>query len=132
MNEVPTGHIKFDFGARMIPHPEKAHKGGEDAYFSNEKLLVVCDGVGGWATQGIDPADYSRGLAKNVEKNFFKSKEPENLKDVLILANEQTKVVGSSTCVFAAIDPKEEIVNTCNLGDSSYLWLRKSGDDLIK
>lgn len=33
----------------MIPHPEKAHKGGEDALFVDPKLLVVADGVGGWA-----------------------------------------------------------------------------------
>ncbi len=33
----------------MIPHPEKAHKGGEDAIFTHEKMLVVADGVGGWA-----------------------------------------------------------------------------------
>ena len=33
----------------MIPHPSKAHKGGEDAFFANEKILMVADGVGGWA-----------------------------------------------------------------------------------
>lgn len=33
----------------MIPHPEKAHKGGEDAYFADKLLLAVADGVGGWA-----------------------------------------------------------------------------------
>ncbi len=44
----------------MIPHPQKAHKGGEDALFANEKFLVVADGVGGWATYGIDPGKYSK------------------------------------------------------------------------
>ena len=29
----------------MIPHPEKLHKGGEDAYFTNDQLLSVADGV---------------------------------------------------------------------------------------
>lgn len=33
----------------MIPHPEKVHKGGEDALFADKKILVVADGVGGWA-----------------------------------------------------------------------------------
>jgi len=23
----------FEYGVKMIPHPEKAHKGGEDAYY---------------------------------------------------------------------------------------------------
>ena len=33
----------------MIPHPEKAYKGGEDALFHESKILAVADGVGGWA-----------------------------------------------------------------------------------
>lgn len=55
----------------MIPHPEKAHKGGEDAYFHNSKILTVCDGVGGWANHGVDPGKYSKSLAKHME-NLFK------------------------------------------------------------
>lgn len=39
----------FDFGTHMIPHPEKAHKGGEDACYANKNMIVVADGVGGWA-----------------------------------------------------------------------------------
>ncbi len=42
--------------AYMIPHPDKAYRGGEDAYYSSERLLVVADGVGGWNNQGIDPS----------------------------------------------------------------------------
>jgi protein phosphatase PTC7 len=33
----------------VIPHPAKVEKGGEDALFANDKILVVADGVGGWA-----------------------------------------------------------------------------------
>lgn len=46
----------------MIPHPDKASKGGEDACGTEDKLLVVADGVGGWNSQGIDPSKYSREL----------------------------------------------------------------------
>jgi protein phosphatase PTC7 len=46
----------------MIPHPDKAHRGGEDAFFASNHLLVIADGVGGWSSQGIDPANYSRFL----------------------------------------------------------------------
>ena len=46
----------------MIPHPEKAYKGGEDAMYSNTHLLSVADGVGGWADSGIDPGIYSKNL----------------------------------------------------------------------
>lgn len=33
----------------MIPHPEKVHKGGEDALYVDKQVIVVADGVGGWA-----------------------------------------------------------------------------------
>ena len=57
----------------MIPHPEKVHKGGEDAFFTDSKynsiyskfsILTVADGVGGWASHGIDPGLYSKELCK--------------------------------------------------------------------
>ena len=44
----------------MIPHPEKAYKGGEDAYAVSDQLLVVADGVGGWGNQGVDPGLFSK------------------------------------------------------------------------
>lgn len=34
-------------GVAMIPHPEKAHKGGEDAAFVTPSVIGVADGVGG-------------------------------------------------------------------------------------
>lgn len=46
----------------MIPHPDKVERGGEDAYFAGQSLLVVADGVGGWNAQGVDPSQYSRFL----------------------------------------------------------------------
>ena len=33
----------------MIPHPDKIMRRGEDAQFSNNKILVVADGIGAWA-----------------------------------------------------------------------------------
>ena len=40
---------RFIHGSHMIPHPEKVHKGGEDAMFVSNNVIVVADGVGGWA-----------------------------------------------------------------------------------
>lgn len=39
---------KFKYGTSLLPHPEKAHKGGEDALYAEENVLLVADGVGGW------------------------------------------------------------------------------------
>lgn len=47
---LASSHPIFQFKqqASLIPHPEKAHRGGEDAYFASHELLIVADGVGGW------------------------------------------------------------------------------------
>ena len=66
----------FNFGSKGIPHPDKVEKGGEDAYSASNQLLVVADGVGGWARHGVDPGLYSKELVKNVndlyQENYVK------------------------------------------------------------
>ena len=39
----------FDFGEKNIPHIDKRAKGGEDGWTASSSLLVIADGVGGWA-----------------------------------------------------------------------------------
>ena len=59
--------LRLRFGTKNIPHPKKAHYGGEDAYFVSEAgagVAGIADGVGGWQEAGINPADYSRSLMK--------------------------------------------------------------------
>lgn len=48
---------RLDTQVFMIPHPSKADKGGEDAYFAScdGKSIGVADGVGGWQMHGVDP-----------------------------------------------------------------------------
>lgn len=46
----------------IIPHDDKKHRGGEDAAATDENMLVVADGVGGWANYGIDPGLFSKSL----------------------------------------------------------------------
>lgn len=56
------------FAAAARPHPDKAHYGGEDAYFVTASLAGsaagVADGVGGWAESGVNPAWYARTLMR--------------------------------------------------------------------
>jgi hypothetical protein len=59
----PDGGVSnryFRFGSHLIPHPTKAKKGGEDAFVAAHDLMVVADGVGGWARSGIDPGLFSK------------------------------------------------------------------------
>ena len=57
-----SSKIALKTGACMIPHPDKVHKGGEDAYFLSPHIMGVADGVGGWAAMGIDSGIFSREL----------------------------------------------------------------------
>jgi len=66
--------FKFKYASSLLPHPEKAYKGGEDALFASEHVLLVADGVGGWADSGVDPALYSKKLASIVEELVSKDK----------------------------------------------------------
>ncbi|KAK7198433.1 Stage II sporulation protein E (SpoIIE) [Novymonas esmeraldas] len=51
-------------GACAIPHPKKALRGGEDAYAFHPYCIGVADGVGGYASHGIDPAVYTRNVMR--------------------------------------------------------------------
>ena len=54
-------------GYYSSPHPAKVATRGEDAYStsSDQCLITVADGVGGWGDQGIDSGIYSRFLCQS-------------------------------------------------------------------
>lgn len=56
----------FHFGTKMIPHPSKADRGGEDAFHESHNVIAVADGVGGWNNHGVDPSKYSRTLCTGI------------------------------------------------------------------
>ncbi|KAL4465024.1 hypothetical protein ABPG72_010468 [Tetrahymena utriculariae] len=118
---------QFLSASYMIPHPEKAFKGGEDACFCNNQMLCVADGVGGWAQYGVDPGLYSKELVKHIEENF-KNKQSEyllNPQQLIIDSHGQTKATGSTTCCILTIDEQKPIVYTSYIGDSGYAIFRK-------
>lgn len=51
-----------------IPHPAKAHRGGEDAVFVTPFSVGCADGVGGWAARGVDSGLYSRSLMQGSQR----------------------------------------------------------------
>jgi protein phosphatase PTC7 len=123
---------KFRAGICLNPHPQKRHKGGEDACAVTSNLISVADGVGGWVESGIDPAIFSRKLCANIEKAGLAADEVELMKPVQIMidAVKNNKETGSSTCVICTLDKVAPVIYTANLGDSGYMLLRKSGQDL--
>ena len=60
----------FRFAASNIPHISKRRTGGEDAWVASHNLLVVADGVGGWAAQGIDSGLFSKQLVADIKAWF--------------------------------------------------------------
>ena len=126
---------KFHSGLFIQPHPAKVQKGGEDAASITGNLIAVADGVGGWAESGVDPAKYSRQLCSNIDRLVEADSDGARFgtdpKRLLIDAESETREIGSCTCCIAALDRHEPFLHTCNLGDSGYLLLRKSGLDLV-
>ena len=92
-------------------------------------------GVGGWADSGVDPAKFSRQLCKNIDvlidNDADGHKYMTDPRQLMIDAVEQSREIGSSTCVIASLDKEQARLHTANLGDSGYLLLRKNGLDLV-
>ena len=122
----------FKFGASAIPHPEKQAKGGEDAWVASHNLLVVADGVGGWASRGIDSGIFSKALVSDI-KMLFDVNEAQELKSVLIDCVKANTHTGSSTCVLAKFDTsRDTYLKTTNLGDSGYVLYRPNADGSLE
>ena len=51
---------------------------------ASDKLIAVADGVGGWASEGIDSGLFSKQLCKDIHKIFHSEKL--TLKQVLVKA----------------------------------------------
>mmetsp|Transcript_1884 Transcript_1884/g.3297 ORF Transcript_1884/g.3297 Transcript_1884/m.3297 type:complete len:450 (-) Transcript_1884:139-1488(-) len=117
--------LQFVFGTHMIPHPDKAYRGGEDALFVSTDFNAagVADGVGGWSNQGIDPGLFSRQLMFGA-KEAVEDKGAKDPVRILSLAYKQVRVPGSSTACIIVLDGDERMLRGANLGDSGILVLR--------
>ena len=65
-----TSSSFFRYYVKNIPHNTKREKGGEDAWVASSNLLVVADGVGGWARHGIDAGLFSKQLVHNIKEIY--------------------------------------------------------------
>jgi len=119
----------------VIPHPKKAYKGGEDAYFisSDGNAVGVADGVGGWSDQGVDPSIYAKALMSsacefyNKNKQNYTSIQPIEILDYAY--KQSRKIIGSCTACVIVLD--QDQLRTANLGDSGLFVVRK-GDVLFQ
>ncbi|KAL4442488.1 hypothetical protein ABPG77_005072 [Micractinium sp. CCAP 211/92] len=117
--------LVLDAGAGMIPHPAKADRGGEDAFFICERgfAMGVADGVGGWAEVGVDPGLYSRELMRHANAATSSCQPgphcPQHLLEVAYLS---TTARGSSTACILCLE--NERLHASNLGDSGFMVVR--------
>lgn len=112
----------------MIPHPEKAYKGGEDALYTSENVLVVADGVGGWADQGVDPGLYSKKLCSIIGSKIDKSLDEyvSNPQKLLSQAVAENKEIGSTTVCILSLHPSTGKLLVYYLGDSVYGFFKQT------
>ncbi|CAD8053271.1 unnamed protein product [Paramecium primaurelia] len=111
--------LQFQSFVHIIPHPDKVAKGGEDAYYANENLLAVADGVGGWNNHGVDPSKYSKTLCENIKEYSHL----DNPKQIMQIASELTNhILGSSTLVIMKLI--DNVLKVANIGDCGYTIIR--------
>lgn len=113
--------LRWRCGAVCIPHPEKADKGGEDAYFVVASALGVFDGVGGWASIGVDPGLYSKQLAR-LTAAHLRVHAADGVRVALDSAARRSSAIGSSTACVLAL--RERTLTSLNLGDSGFVVVR--------
>lgn len=117
--------LKLLSGSCYLPHPDKEDTGGEDAHFicTEEQVIGVADGVGGWAEVGVNAGEFSRELMSNAVKAI--REEPKGSVDparVLEKAHSGAKARGSSTACIITLT--EEGLHAINLGDSGFIVVR--------
>ena len=84
----------------IIPKDQSIKKGGEDSADSSDNLLVVADGVGGWAELGVDSGKFSREVTKTVLQGWKQDKNLSTKELLLYGRNVATQLhTGSSTVV---------------------------------
>lgn len=130
---APRMTFKFEHSSKNIPHPSKQWKGGEDAYFAHDNIIVVADGVGGWAEYGVDASLYARRLVQLVYDNFYSDKQPFYIQQPTLLIQDSVnmnKELGSSTVCVIIIDPQTGVLRAAYLGDTIFSIYRNNQEIL--
>lgn len=103
------------------PHPDKAHRGGEDASFIAPQAFGIFDGVGAWSEMGINAGIYAKALAAHVKKYVLKN-GPCCIQEGLHSAAAHVTAEGSSTACVASL--RRNALKGVNVGDSGLVVIR--------
>jgi protein phosphatase PTC7 len=107
---------------------------GQDAFFiaklkPNSTAFGIADGVGGWATSGVDPAEFSHGFCHYMAQTSLEWNHgrltPRMLMEIgyqSIIDDPSVPAGGSTACI--GIAAPDGCLQMANLGDSGFLQLR--------
>uniref|UniRef100_A0A3Q7GMH3 Protein phosphatase n=1 Tax=Solanum lycopersicum TaxID=4081 RepID=A0A3Q7GMH3_SOLLC len=133
--------MSLSVGMYLIPHPNKAsskiilrrsiftcsvEKGGEDAFFvssDNGGVIVVADGVSGWAEKNVDPALFSRELVANVSSLVGNVEVNDDPRILIKGAHAATSSIGSATVIVSVFE--NGILKIASVGDCGLRVIRK-------
>ncbi|MBO58549.1 MAG: hypothetical protein CMA77_06095 [Euryarchaeota archaeon] len=114
-----------------IPHPRKAHRGGEDSYLVSSptnSTIAVADGVGGWESKGVNPRAFADEM---LIKTYAYIKQGEtHPKNAITASFPHLSEVGSATFCMGKMD-SDGIFRVANIGDSGFMVIR-DGEILIQ
>ncbi|XP_022037103.1 probable protein phosphatase 2C 26 isoform X2 [Helianthus annuus] len=126
-NPVLRPELSIRVGTRLIPHPKKADKGGEDAFFVsgyNGGVMAVADGVSGWAEKDVDPAQFSRELMRRASSLVDDEEVNYDPRILVRKAHAATSSTGSATVIVSMLD-NNGILKIANVGDCGLRVIRK-------
>lgn len=118
--------MSLSVGMYLIPHPNKVEKGGEDAFFVSSddgEVIVVADGVSGWAEKNVDPALFSRELVANVSSLVGNVEVNDDPRILIKGAHAATSSIGSATVLVSVF--KNGILKIGSVGDCGLRVIRK-------
>ena len=108
---APQYTYKFVHKTVIIPHDEKKFRGGEDSASTSDRILVVADGVGGWANQGVNPGHFSRLLTHTIVQQYDEDEQQKTKKIDDANADEYDDNYLKQTCTNMQYLKKLQLVN---------------------
>uniref|UniRef100_A0A060TDL0 Protein phosphatase n=1 Tax=Blastobotrys adeninivorans TaxID=409370 RepID=A0A060TDL0_BLAAD len=139
--EEARKRVSRDVNSKLTDRPDS----GQDSFFHvqidkgtkrGSIALGVADGVGGWATVGVDPSEYSHTLCELMVERFLEQRDlPHNeplVQPLKLIDHAYEKIkkedlvqAGSCTACVGVASPLSGILQVANLGDSGYAIFRQ-------
>ncbi|KAL9268033.1 putative protein phosphatase 2C 71 [Drosera capensis] len=124
--EVLVEPCVLSSGAALLPHPEKALTGLEDAYFLTQwNLFGVADGAAQWSFDGIHRGGYASELMRSCE-TVASSEENDVLIDVKEILKKSAAAAKKSPglAAFLVARLNNQVLHVANIGDAGFCVIR--------